>query len=402
MPLPLPDRPSLEWLRKTAKQRLDGLRARDASARLADAQFHVAREYGFSSWRSLKRHVEARERASSAAPTPADDEIVKSFLRLVGTGRIDDVRRALAAAPPMVNAVGPHPFWGGRPQPLHVAIETRRRDLFDLLLDAGADVSGTNDRYDHWSPVMVASDGTRDDMRDELIRRGARIGLAEALMLGDDEQVEELLRPGASALPTDVPNGGSLLAFARTPFAIDRLIELGVSLDARDRWGSTPIESLSRLGPRGQTLVRHLIARGATASPEEFARLGDQDALAALVEANPDVARSDAVMMGAVDLRHHGLVEWLMARGANVNARATPPSRHTALHSAAWNGDLPLVKRLVAGGADTTMRDEEHHGTPLDWADVAIRVTNNPECRTVVEYLTGLEPSGAAGADGPA
>ena len=58
----------------------------------------------------------------------------------------------------MVNAVGPHPFWGGRPQPLHVAIETKRRDMFDLLLGAGADVNGTNDEYDHWSPLMLARD----------------------------------------------------------------------------------------------------------------------------------------------------------------------------------------------------------------------------------------------------
>jgi hypothetical protein len=30
---------------------------------------------------------------------------------------------------------------------------------------------------------------------------------------------------------------------------------------------------------------------------------------------------------------------------------------------------------------------------PRDWADVAIHVTNNPECRAVVEYRAGLEPS---------
>ncbi len=98
----------------------------------------------------------------------------------------------------MVNAVGPHPFWGGRPQPLHVAIETKRRDMFDLLLDAGADVNGTNDEY----RALVAADaGARfriaQDMREELIRRGARVGLMEALLFADDALVEEMLRPGA-------------------------------------------------------------------------------------------------------------------------------------------------------------------------------------------------------------
>ena len=91
------------------------------------------------------------------------DEIVQSFLRLVGTGRIEDVRRILAGEPAMVNAVGPHPFWGGRAQPLHVAIETKRRELFDLLLEAGADVNGSNDQYDHWSPLMLAINRKRPD-----------------------------------------------------------------------------------------------------------------------------------------------------------------------------------------------------------------------------------------------
>ena len=41
---------------------------------------------------------------------------------------------------------------------------------------------------------------------------------------------------------------------------------------------------MSRLGPRGRPLVRHLIGRGLKAAPQEYARLGDKEALAALVE----------------------------------------------------------------------------------------------------------------------
>jgi hypothetical protein len=236
---------------------------------------------------------------------------------------------------------------------------------------------------------MVSIGEGREDMRDELLRRGARVGLPEALLLGDDARVAELLGPGAAALPADVPNAGSLLNFARTTFAIDRLIDLGVPTDAKDRWGATPIESMSRLGPRGHALVRHMIARGVAAAPEEYARLGDQSTLAKLVESQPGVAHSDAVMMGAVDFGHHELVEWLIARGGNVNARANAASRHTALHSAAWNGDLRMVKLLVGAGADTSALDDEHHGTPLAWAEVSIDVTNNPACKAVVEYLGG-------------
>jgi len=53
-----PTRPSLEHLRKEAKQRLGKLRAGGAGVQLADAQLLVAREYGFSSWRALKAAVE--------------------------------------------------------------------------------------------------------------------------------------------------------------------------------------------------------------------------------------------------------------------------------------------------------------------------------------------------------
>jgi ankyrin repeat protein len=375
----LPSHPNLEWLRKSAKKRLTELRANDPTAKLADAQRAVAREYGFPSWRKLKAHIEA------TPPQPDADSIVKGFFELVGNGRIDDVRRVLDAAPQMVNVIGPHPFWGGRPQALHVAIESGRQDLFDLLLDRGADVNGRNEQYDHWSPLMLAINRDRTSMRDELLRRGARIGLTEALVLADDARVEAIL--DTTGLPDVVPNGGSILAFARTTRAIDRLLALGASIDAKDRWGSAPIDAMSRLGARGMDLVSHLIARGAPASPKEYARLGDIETLSAMVEKDPAVARLDVVMMGAVEFRHHALVEWLLAHGANVNARAEAQSRQTALHSAAWNGDLRMVQILVAAGADSTLLDDEHQGTPLQWAEVSARITNNPKCLEVVEYL---------------
>ncbi len=82
MPRSLPARPSLEWLKKTAKDELKRLRVRNPGAVLAEAQLALAREYGFDSWRKLKRHVEAQERtasASEASPPPSltRDQIVQ-------------------------------------------------------------------------------------------------------------------------------------------------------------------------------------------------------------------------------------------------------------------------------------------------------------------------------------
>ena len=380
MPEPLPERASLDWLKKTAKQNLRRLRTDNPAAKLADAQRELARSYGFASWRALKTHVDRTQEM------PPDEAEIAAFLLAVGDGEIETVRAALAARPALANAIGPHPYWGGRPQPLHVAIETKRRDLFDLLIDAGADVNGRNQDYDLWSPLMLTFSRDREDMRETLLQLGARVGLVEAMMMEDDAAVAALLRPGQDALP-EAANRGSLLAFARTPFAIDRLLELGVSPDQKDHWGTAPIEAMSRLGASGRALVRHMIAHGVAAAPQEYARLGDREKLAALVDSDPAIARSDTVMMAAVDFGHHDIVRWLLGLGANVNARTEVESRHSALHSAAWNGDLEMVRLLVESGADVRARDDQHDAPPIGWAATSITVTNNPKCAEVIAYL---------------
>lgn len=382
---PLPARASVEWLKKTAKQQLREWRAEGREAKLADAQLAVARGYGFSSWRALRASLDQA----------AGDAEVATFLRRVGDGLIDDVRTLLAANPQFVNAIGPHPYWGGRPQSLHVAIETKRRNMFDLLLEAGANIDGRNDQYEHWSPLMLTIHWEQPEMRRVLVERGAKVGLIEAMLFEDDALVERMLRPGKRALPKVEPNDGSLLAFARTPLAIDRLLALGVSTDRKDRWDTSPIEAMSRLGPRGKPLVEHMLRRGLEAEPQEFARVGDKDALASIIAKTPDVARNEDVLMAAVDFGHHDLVRWLLDRGASANSRARGGSKGTALHSAAWNGDLTMVKLLVAAGADINARDEEHKDTPAGFAEVAIRVSNNSRCKDVVDYLNALRDAAA-------
>jgi uncharacterized glyoxalase superfamily protein PhnB len=80
----LPARPSLEQLRKQAKERLSTLRTGgDPSAKLADAQFLVAREYGFESWPKLVQHV------SAADPRASEPRIVAPVSRYLGAGDID-------------------------------------------------------------------------------------------------------------------------------------------------------------------------------------------------------------------------------------------------------------------------------------------------------------------------
>jgi len=62
----LPANPDLEHLKNEARERLALLRATAPDTQLAEAQFQIARDYGFPSWRALKDKVENSSRELSA------------------------------------------------------------------------------------------------------------------------------------------------------------------------------------------------------------------------------------------------------------------------------------------------------------------------------------------------
>ena len=72
MSLTLPPRPSLDHLKKQAKDRLQKLQATAPGAQLADAQHALARDYGFPSWPKLKAHVEAMSEIAVEAASQGD------------------------------------------------------------------------------------------------------------------------------------------------------------------------------------------------------------------------------------------------------------------------------------------------------------------------------------------
>jgi TolA-binding protein len=57
---PLPKRANLEHLKKEAKQRLKAMRLDNPDVKLSAVQLTVAREYGFSSWRSLIANIKSQ------------------------------------------------------------------------------------------------------------------------------------------------------------------------------------------------------------------------------------------------------------------------------------------------------------------------------------------------------
>jgi len=97
-------------------------------------------------------------------------------------------------------------------------------------------------------------------------------------------------------------------------------------------------------------------------------------ALRRQLELLADYRRDPAVLPAALAERP-GLVAEAVGAGADpglaVRLGFDVSGRHegqTALHTAAWNGDLDLVGRLVSLGADLDARDDRYDGRPVDWA----------------------------------
>jgi len=113
---PLPERVNLEHLKKEAKQRLRSMRLDNPGVTLSAVQLTVAREYGFSSWRSLIAYVKSRSDKKSqlldrlraaSAKTPLQQALLDG-LEAVGKGdyqtAVAHFRRALRERPMRIRA----------------------------------------------------------------------------------------------------------------------------------------------------------------------------------------------------------------------------------------------------------------------------------------------------------
>src|SRR5262249_145677 len=137
-PLSLPENPNLDWLRKQAKRRLGELRKTNSDAKLADAQFELARQYGFSSWRALKAHVDS---------LTIDGHVVEA----ARSGNVDNLAKLLDKYPEKLRLRTPPYEW----TLLHVSAHHGRLPCVDLLLKRGLDVNtrekGDNTYAMHWA-----------------------------------------------------------------------------------------------------------------------------------------------------------------------------------------------------------------------------------------------------------
>ena len=143
----LPERPSLEYLKKIAHARLQDLRRERPQTKQSDALVAVAREYGFPSWRALKEEVERRQNAD-----------VTGFFDACRRGDAEHVRRRLDSDPQLAHATlpnAPHAGWTA----LHTAARAGHDEVLNVLLAHGAVVdareAGDNTTALHWAAARA-------------------------------------------------------------------------------------------------------------------------------------------------------------------------------------------------------------------------------------------------------
>jgi ankyrin repeat protein len=341
----LPDRPNLRHLKDQAKDLLKVAKA----ASLADAQFQIARLYGFASWPKLKAHVESFEEAGQLKQAIDTDDFAR-------------VQTMLTRNPALHRA----PLGYGKDGPLTWVAECRvpweppsaaRLAMAEWMITHGSDVHQGGD-----GPLMRAAlNGYRIPMMELLVSRGADVN---ALWHGhfpiifasceslDPAALRWLLDHGAN--PNCLDHGYEIGGRAYPGTALDYLIAGYARSLARL---STCIDLLLQAG--GET--RYNI-------PAVLAVLrGRLDDLAKLMDAEPGVVNQsfpqlDCGQTGGRSLLLQGgtllhvaaeygnvaAANLLLDRGAAVNAPATVDQ--------AGDDGLPIIQLLLERGADLGLR----------------------------------------------
>jgi ankyrin repeat protein len=231
----LPAKPSIDHLRRQARDLLRAAQAGDTTATgriravadaltLASAQLAVAREYGFASWTRLREEVTARTAGlaqqaeafceasirdwtgRAARMLEATPEIASySFATAVILGDADRVRTEISRDPGLATRPDARSGW----MPLHAACASRWHALDPsraggllavarILLDAGADPSGsTGGQGGHggWTPLRCAVAGAANPLITRLLlERGAVPGDHDLYLAGFADDNRECLR----------------------------------------------------------------------------------------------------------------------------------------------------------------------------------------------------------------
>jgi ankyrin repeat protein len=353
-PRPLPERPNLRHLKDQAK---DVLKAGEAES-LTDAQFKIARLYGFASWPKLKEHVDLHEEVGRLKFAIDTNDLlrVKSFMT-----RNPELHRA----PLGYNKNGPLTWVAECRVPWEAPGATRLR-MAEWMIAHGSDVHQGGD-----GPLMRAALVThRIPMMELLVAHGADVN-AEwngyfPIIFAPCETVEPapirwLLEHGAN--PNCAREGrkypGTALDYVIGTYG--RSPQLGECMDILvEAGGVTKYDVpsvLDLLRGRLDLVVKHLDA-DRTLVHRRFPGLDFGSTGARLLK-----LQGATLLHVAAEYGNVGAAKLLLERGADVNARAAvdecgvggqTPIFHAVTQS--FDGGLPMTQFLVECGSDLSVR----------------------------------------------
>jgi ankyrin repeat protein len=265
-------------------------------------------------------------------------------------GMIDRVRELIAADPALVNAPG-----GDGKRPLHFA---RNVEIARFLLDRGAEVDAKD--IDHEStPAQYQIENHHDVVR-LLIERGGRTDIFMAAALGDPSLLEHHLKQNPnsirqridnSAFPMSNPRAGGTIYF----WTLGR--DFSPHQVAKKFSHEKALQYLFSQSPPEIQLINYCWAH-------------DEGGLKALLAKQPNLAshvsQADLHSLpNAARDRDHIALRLFLEAGLPIDA----PGQHqaTALHWAAWHGDVEAVKLLLQHKAPLEAKDRDFNSTPLHW-----------------------------------
>ncbi len=276
-------------------------------------------------------------------------------------GMIDRIRELLALNPELVHARG-----GDGQLPLHFAATV---EIASFLLDHGADIDARDIDHESTAAQYMAcsrqyqerKESYRHDVARFLISRGAQTDILMASAVGALALVEGILNHDPETIRTtateryfpkrDPRSGGCIYIFG---FGITKSPHM-----IAHQFGHTAVfELLMQRSPAWLRLIN-----AAEVGDGVYCRriLADHPQLFQKLSAN--AARR---IIGAAIRNNTRAVELLLEQGWPSNPALD--NNQTALHYAAWHGNLAMVRALLTHNAPIHVFETEHGGSPLAWA----------------------------------
>jgi ankyrin repeat protein len=393
------DHTDIDQLKRQAKELLEAFRrgepdalkevsahhpgADPATFALHDAQFVLARAYGFASWPKLKAYV--------------DGINARQFVAAVRSGDLEKVRAMLRARPELVN------MGEDERLPIHYAVIDRSAEMTRLLMQSGADArAGVHPHRDATTALTIATDRGYDEIvaiiRDEEQRRRETHAPASSAAPDDlflvanwrSGRALEMLKADPSLVQSTSPRGGTPLHAAARELdekAVAWLLEHGAEANQRISGTWTPIELAAvrkswdecEHPAKFRRVAKLLLGRGAQLGPYSAIALGNVDwiraahAQGALVNpsATDHLVGHVGLLETAVWHNRPEILQLLLDLGLDPNEQTRVGGTDEIIVSGGGplfccviRGDRKMAEMLLAKGADPNA-NVFTSGTPL-------------------------------------